>query len=516
MLDGLFALRAIAVFLGLGACALVVWKHEQTLSLLKKFFGEPSSPLNLGIVRIVVFATLYQSALLSDADFLARLPRAFLHLPRGWVWLADTGLLEPSVVHAARITLIWTTAAATVGLVTPVATVLASASALLVFGVENFYFKIGHSLHVPVLSACVLAASPAGDALSIDALVRRLRKQPPFAASRAYTVPVRFCWLLVGTMYLFPGLWKLWESGDQWLDGSKLANEMFDKWAQLPDFTPTVRLDRARTLLIVLGAWTLVLEIGFFFMLFARATRVVAAFLASSFHVGIGFTLGIWFSPFVPLILLADVPQIFELRALRPLARVGQKLGEPLRRILRLASAETTRVRSPRWAAAAFVVGAVWLGSMFVAGLGPVDSWPVAVYPRFADRKKGPTSHGMALGVFVVHRDGSELELPTALDVLGDPAAVYRVARTVIRARHRKDYKTLTQYEDLFIRLAERVYGRLQSGEQLRVLSYDFPSDPSERTGRGKGSFVLETNPAGSEPSVKAAAPDTETESDED
>jgi hypothetical protein len=112
---------------------------------------------------------------------------------------------------------------------------------------------------------------------------------------------------------------------------------------------------------------------------------------------------------------------------------------------------------------------------MFVAGLGPVDSWPVAVYPRFADRKKGPTSHGMALGVFVVHRDGSELELPTALDVLGDPAAVYRVARTVIRARHRKDYKTLTQYEDLFIRLAERVYGRLQSGEQLRVLSYDFP-----------------------------------------
>lgn len=318
-------------------------------------------------------------------------------------------------------------------------------------------------------------------------------------------------------MYLFPGLWKLWESGDQWLDGSKLANEMFEKWAQLPDFTPGVRFDHSRPLLVVLGAWTLVLEIGFFFMLFARATRVVAALLASAFHLGIGFTLGIWFSPFVPLILLADFPKIFELRALRPLARVGSKLNGAVERVIPPSPAEPARFRSPRWTAAAFIMGSFWLTGMFAAGLGPIDSWPLAVYPRFADRKNGPTTRGMALGMFIVHRDGSELELPTALDVLGDPAAVYRVARTVMRARERKDYKTLTRYEPLFVRLAERVYGRLQEGEQLRVLGYRFPSDPAERTGRGTGNLILETLPASSEPSTRdGTSTDTQAEDEEE
>lgn len=138
MLDGLLALRAFTVFLGIAGCALLVWKHEQTLALLGKFFGEPSSPLNLGVVRVVVFATLFLSALSSEADFLARLPREFQHLPRGWVWLADTVLLDSGVVRWARIALVWAAAAATFGVFTSLSTVLTSATALLVFGVENF------------------------------------------------------------------------------------------------------------------------------------------------------------------------------------------------------------------------------------------------------------------------------------------------------------------------------------------------------------------------------------------
>ncbi|HET9931260.1 MAG TPA: hypothetical protein VFQ35_11255, partial [Polyangiaceae bacterium] len=469
-MDGLFIVRGTTVLLGLIACGIIIWRHERAFALLRKFFREPTSPINLAIVRVIVFYTLFESATKSEANFLASLPRGFQSLPRGWVWLADTGLFDSRVVHVAIIALIVSTALAMVGALTPVATVVASACAILVFGVENFYFKIGHSLHVPTLSACVLAASPAGDALSVDALVRRWRKKPRFEPSTAYTVPVRFCWLLVGTIYLFPGLWKLWETGDQWFDGSKLSIEMFDKWAQLPDFAPTYRFDRAHTLLMFLGSWTIVIEVGIFFMIFARATRVAAALFASSFHIGVGLTLGIWFSPFVPLILLADIPEIFELRAFRPLLRLGEKARARLSRFFVDRPERPTTLRNPRWTAASMLVGSFWLAGMFIAGLGPVDTWPIAIYPRFADRKSRPTSTGMTLGFVHVRRDGSEHELPNILDVLGDSASAFRVARTVIRARQRKDYRTLTRFEELFVRCAERVMGPLQQGEQLRVV----------------------------------------------
>ncbi|MFZ5889496.1 MAG: HTTM domain-containing protein [Myxococcota bacterium] len=497
-MDGLFALRAGATLLGLIALSLAVWKYQQTLSALHKFFTEPSSPVNLGIVRIIVFGTLFESSLASQASWLAGLPSQFQHLPRGWVWLADTGLFEPRIVHAAQLGLIVGSALATAGALTAVAMPLTSLCALLVFGVENFYFKIGHSLHVPTLAACVLAASPAGDALSIDSLLRRLRKRPSFADSIVYTAPVRFCWLLVGTMYLFPGLWKLWESGDQWIDGSKLVNEMFDKWAQLPEFTPRYRFDRVRWLLIILGSWTLVLEVFFFFMLFARATRVAAALFASSFHIGIGFTLGIWFSPFVPLILLADIPQLFELRALAPIGRVFERARARFASALKHSPELGALNRAPRWAAAAFAIGSVWLLGMFAAGLGPIDSWPIAVYPRFSDRKAAPTSSGMSLGVFVVQGDGSTVELPHALDVLGDPAATYRVTRTLVRARDRNDKKTLNQYESLFVRIAEHARGPLAPDEHLKVVSFHFPADPAERIGRGEEELIFETEDGGS------------------
>lgn len=496
-MDGLFVVRAAAVLLALLASAAIVWKYEEIVDVLRRFFCSRTSPINLAIVRIIVFGTLLESAVKSDASFLASLPSGFRKLPRGWVWLADTPLFEPGVVHAAQVALVVAAALAMIGTLTPIASVVAAICALLIFGVENFYFKIGHSLHVPTLSACVLAASPSGDALSVDAWIRRWRKKPRFEPSTSYAVPVRFCWLLVGTMYLFPGLWKLWETGDQWFDGSKLAIEMLDKWAQLPDFTPTYRFDRVRPLLIVLGAWTIVLEVGFFFMLFTRPTRVAAALFASSFHIGIGFTLGIWFSPFVPLILLADVPEIFEMRPLRPLLQFANNAVALLPKFLGASPEGADTRRSPRWSAASTLVGSVWLGGMFIAGLGPVDTWPIAIYPRFADRKSAPTSNGMALGFIHVRANGTERELPNVLDVLGDSAASFRVARTVIRARHRKDYRTLTRFEELFVRCAERVIGSLQDGDQLRVVYFQFPADPGEREGRGSPHFVLETNPAG-------------------
>jgi hypothetical protein len=494
-MDGLFAIRAIALTSWLLGCALVVWKHQRATAVLRNFFCEPSTPINLALVRIIVFGTLFLSAKESDATWLSSLPREFQHFPRGWVWLADTGIFAPSVVHLAQMSLLLGAALALVGAFTTLSSVIASLSALLVFGVENSYFKIGHSLHVPVLCACVLSASPCGDALSVDALWRRWKRLPNFTASTVYTLPVRFCWMLVGTMYLFPGLWKLWETGDQWLDGSKLVYEMFDKWAQLPDFHPKYRFDQQPFLLAFLGTGTLVLEVGFFFLLFARGTRVAAALFASCFHIGIGLTLDIWFSPFVPLILLADFPEVLALRPLRPLARKIEQLRARWPASFEGAKDRPTATRDLRWAAAASVVGGLWLAGMFAAGVAPIDSWPIAVYPRFAERKSSPTSTGMNLGIFLVRSAGSTVELPNALDALGDSAATYRVARTVVRARHKNDRKTLGQYERLFVMAAERVHGPLQAGEQLRVLSYEFPADPNERSDRGEGSLVLETDP---------------------
>lgn len=501
----LLHLRAGFVLCCVAFAALLVWKHASALRVLKQFFLEPAAPVNLGILRAVLFGMLFWAAADSAAEWFASLPSTFKRAPRGWDWLRDYYPFSPLVTRALKHLLLVSSLLAMVGFLTQLTMPVAALTAVLVLGVENFYFKINHGLHVPVLSALVIAASRAGDAFSVDSLVRRIRRRPPPGPHLEYTLPIRFCWLLAGTMYLFPGLWKLWETGDLWLDGTKMRVELFDKWGQMPEFLPPLNTEQLEPIAVLLGTATLVLELGFLFCVFHPVARVVAALSAVAFHVGVGLLMNIWFIPIHPLILLLDYPRVLPARVRTAVSHAGANLLTILRaRMPGVAAARLTEPGSPSsdppaspnvtaaplpatrevaraayWAVASSLVGSVLVSGMFVAGIAPIDSWPIAVYPRFATRVARPRETSTALRFVRKSTKGEERLLPGPMAPLGD-AELFRVIQAALS--HKAQYGEFPRaHLDLLARLVRRNHPSMESGDSLLVYQYQFPVDPNAR-----------------------------------
>jgi len=484
--------------------ALVVLEHRSVWATLKRFFLEPALPINLGLLRIVIFGILLVNAIVSPAAWYAGVPESFRDLPPGWGWTSDVLPITPGRLRRAQILLIVSSALAVVGLFTRPASIVAAVLAVYVFGVPNFYFKIGHGMHVPVLSALVLAASPAGAGASLDAWIRRRRGAPAENPSVAYTVPVRFCWLLVGTMYLFPGLWKLWTSGDQWISGKKLRVELFNKWAQLPDYVPSVRVDEMPAMLVVLGVMTLVIELSYLPALFHRTSRVLVGIAAAGFHVGVGLTMDIWFNPLHPLIVLIDFPAVFQLRGLAPIRVLAMRVWRRRSEARGDAEPTPTEPSSPppsvppnrlAWGPSlpTWVLGSAALFGMIYTGAAPIDTWPVAIYPRFHHRVKEPPRDSTALRLVVRSKDGSERVLPPTSHPIEDTAAVFRIARATQRLKNQNMGRRFKEHVALLAYYAREAHGPFEPTDRLLIYTLRFKVDPAER-GEPELSLIAETD----------------------
>ena len=486
-MDSLQLLRLLIVVLAL--LAALAWGRyfDQVSAGLRRFFFEPSHPVNLGLTRVLVFALVLDSAWSSEAPWFAGLPHEFRRFPPGWEWAAEMLPMTPGGVGLARFALIGAAGLALLGLYSRVTCAVAAGLALYVFGVENCFFKISHGNHVPTLSALVLATSPCGDGLSLDAWLRRKRGLSSFGVHAAYTVPVRFCWLLLGTMYLFPGLWKLWLTGDLWLVGDKPLADMYEKWGQMRDYAPLVRVDDLPLVLAVTGISTLIFEIGFLPALFFRTSRVIAGVFGALFHLGVGLSMGIWFNPLHPLMVLFDYPRILELE---PLSRLRNRW---MRTMGTSPTAAALQLRGARTAHAAFVLGSLFLFGQVLAGLAPIDSWPIAIYPRFASRNKPPRTSS-ALRFVVQSEQGSQREVrPRFVHFGDDSASVTRIVNSLVDGKRKNKAEKFEGYSKLLVRIAEEELGAFKPGDTFLIYRYKFPTDPALRRGNdGEDELIAE------------------------
>ena len=78
----------------------------------------------------------------------------------------------------------------------------------------------------------------------------------------------------MGVIYFFPGFWKFFESGFDWAFSDNLPNTMHQKWAELGDWRPLLRIDHYPLVYQIMGVGTLVFEMGFVFLILFRRTRV--------------------------------------------------------------------------------------------------------------------------------------------------------------------------------------------------------------------------------------------------
>ena len=447
------------------------WR-EQVWGVWQKFWAEPTSPVNAALLRIFLFYTLMRSAIGQNPVWYARLPSGERDLPLGWGWLGSLPFDEV-LASGAEDALIVSAAAATLGLFTRVSAPCAALLAVYVLGLPNFFAKVNHAHHIRVLSALVLAFSPCGDALSLDRLFRRFRGHAAPPPSVAYTLPVRFVWLLIATTYFFPGFWKLWDGGNDWITGTKLKFELYKRWAATPDFEPLYRIDRHPWLLSLLGTMTLVFEIGFVFALFKRATRTLAALAAVGFHLGIGAIMGIHFHAFFPLIVLIEIPERWETVRRHVPAALLRFAWACRDSLVEWREAALRRIRprgEPRpWplraASPVLVVGAVLLGAQVWTGFAKISSWPVSVHPLFNDRPGALPKTGKLLRVYLEADGEKPVDLGRKLRRLG-PARLRNlledVDRKLVRGRARHGGRSL-------VALFHRAGVHLEPGDRVLI-----------------------------------------------
>jgi hypothetical protein len=404
------------VFFGLLQWAL--FRRARLLPWLREYFLAPVPPGTLGLLRFVLLALLWNEARMANPEWHAALPSELRAPPFGWEQLGSLPF-DVGAVESARDLLVVVSAAAALGLFTRVTVPLSALLAVYVLGVPQCFGKVNHGGHARMLAVLALSLAPSGDAFSLDSLFRRLRGQPSAPPSAAYALPVRAIWLLIGTTYLFPGLWKLLESGDLWITGEQLRFELYRRWGSAPDFRPLVRPDLHPWSLPLLGTATLVLEVGFIFAMFERRTRVVAALGAFGFHLGVAGVMGIRFPPYVPLLVLIEAPHQWGAWG----KRCSEGWEAAMSRVSAWLSAQALVPRlsapshpfPPRGAGASAVLCGTLLAAQFAAGVTQTSSWPISVFPTFSSRKTGAAARPQSTRIVLETTSGTSRELGPVL-----------------------------------------------------------------------------------------------------
>src|SRR5262249_47636392 len=93
-----------------------------------------------------------------------------------------------------------------------------------------------------------------------------------------------FVWLLMGVIYFFAGMWKLWSGGIDWALSDNLRFMMYEQWTQLGGWTPFFRIDHYPVIYRGAALGTVLFETSFIFLLFSRRLRMLSVVGGVTFH----------------------------------------------------------------------------------------------------------------------------------------------------------------------------------------------------------------------------------------
>jgi predicted DCC family thiol-disulfide oxidoreductase YuxK len=287
----IFADLAIAAFIG----------RDTIRRLVRDFFWTPTSPVNLAIFRIAVFGTtliiLHVDA--PATKWFSTFPRQLVIAPYGTGWILPYVPISQSLVGVVSGLLVVFCIMGMIGLFSRASSAIALVLGLYVLGITQVFGKVSHDQAV-IWFLAILAASPCGDALAIDAIwTSRKRADQGITElpgdSISYALPLRFACVLLGVIYFFPGFWKVWNSGFGWALSDNLKYQMYSKWMEFGGWTPFFRLDWHPWLYRALAMGTIVFEMSFIVLIFFPRLRRVAAAGGVAFNLGTLIFLRIFF-----------------------------------------------------------------------------------------------------------------------------------------------------------------------------------------------------------------------------
>jgi hypothetical protein len=266
--------------------AIALWFAQSRYSVLTRFLEEKASPLNLGVARAAVFAGLVLMVGFDELLAFGNLDSSLILPPFGWKWIAPHIPRSTYLLQTVYVLLVISGFLAVIGLWTRASTILASLSGFYVLTIPQLFGQVVHYNHL-VLFAFLLAASPCGDALSVDAWLRsrrlgRIASMPE--PSTYYAAPLKIMMLLMGIAYYFAGIWKVCRVGMRWFTPDYMRLILLIKMQEFHT-TSLQRWALMHPLMLALGAiFTVVFEVGFVFAILDRRWRVVALIAGLAFH----------------------------------------------------------------------------------------------------------------------------------------------------------------------------------------------------------------------------------------
>jgi hypothetical protein len=340
------------------------------------------APANLAVFRIVVFALVLQKANLDYAVWLAEIPPVLVDPPWGMNWIVSVAPFDSQIVRYAGWLLMLTCGLGIAGFCSRTCAAVATILGLYVLGIPQCIGKVGHYNHL-IWFLTILAVSPCGDAISIDALIRSRKRRPSdllgmHTQAVRYGFPIRVAQVLFGVVYFFPGFWKVWTSGIAWIAGDNLSN-LVARYQAMQELTRAQWIIEAPLLLRAGGVAVLLFELGFIFALFKPRARVIMVAAGVVFHLANWYVLNIIFHP-----LLACYAVFVNWGALtrKITARFGAftTQTEPASFTSELGS----RLGATQITGSVFVV----VAAIYAGAMGITQGWPFACYPTFAEDMK--------------------------------------------------------------------------------------------------------------------------------
>jgi hypothetical protein len=324
----------------------------------------PEHPVTLALLRVAVCALVLLSPEVRNAPAAAAFPEALRVAPEGLGWFVAHVPIGPGIARIAQLGLALGAVAGLAGYRSRLALGMVAFFGFYLFGLAQLQGAVVHDMHL-VWFAAILAVSPCGDTLSLFQTAKKER-------AVAYAWPLVMVRALFATIYFFPGLWKLRESGLAWALSDNLRNQMYAKWFEYAAAPPFIRIDEHPLLLRGSALGVLAFEIGFPLLMLSRRTRIVAAIGGIAFHLaGYAFLRISFPSLWLCYVALVDWGPLAD-----RLDRAGTTAASSL-----TASASAAGEAWPR------LVGGVILAAAVVQGFrGEMFAWPFACYPRRSSR----------------------------------------------------------------------------------------------------------------------------------
>ena len=264
---------------------------EQLKAAIRNFFLSVGDPVNLSVFRIVFFGFFAWWLDVDGIVWSSQLPRELQVPPIGFGWfLHNVERFDPVVVRMLGLTLRTACITAALGLFARSSAFVVASLGFFLCGIPQSYGKIDF-YHFMIWFALLLSLSRCADVLSVDALLRALKRRDRTVTtapkpSLCYGLPLKFVWILMGVNYFFGGLWKLIDGRWNWLFGESLRYHIYNRWYvidRIPHFAHFL-VNQQRWFFQVGAVTTIAFELSFIALVLFPRTRILAAVGGLFFH----------------------------------------------------------------------------------------------------------------------------------------------------------------------------------------------------------------------------------------